>query len=93
LSAGAHVEAAADWGFGPAAFQIPWICAGAEVAFQLGASSISLPVGVGIAARFDPTGATPFDISTDLRPYVFLSFDSFRDAWKAARAGRQIVLR
>jgi hypothetical protein len=92
MSAGAHVEASADWGFGPAAFQVPWIYAGAEVVFQLGASSVNLPVGVGISARFDPTGGRAFDAWSDLRSYVFLSFDSFRDAWKVGRARHPIVL-
>jgi hypothetical protein len=87
MSAGVHVEAAADWDFGSADFQVPWICAGAEVTFLIGASGLDLPVGVGIAARFEATGTRSFDVGSDLRPYVFLSFDSFRDAWKAGRAG------
>jgi hypothetical protein len=92
VSAGAHVEAAADWGFGPAEFQVPWIYAGAEVVFQLGASSISLPVGVGIAARFDPTGVQAFDVMSDLRSYIFFSFDSFRDAARTRRAAARVLL-
>ena len=88
MSAGLHVEAAADWDFGPAGFQVPWICAGAEVTFLFGAVNLDLPVGIGLAARFDPTGTHRFDASSDLRPYVFLSFDSFRDAWAGLGTGR-----
>ncbi|OHD68629.1 MAG: hypothetical protein A2177_15190 [Spirochaetes bacterium RBG_13_68_11] len=93
VSAGVHVEAAGDWDLDPAAFQVPWISAGAEVALQIGVSNTDLPVGVGIAARFDPTGTRPFDVSSDLRPYVFLSFDSFRDAWKADGGRMRVQLR
>ncbi len=92
MSAGVHVEAAADWDLDPGAFQVPWICAGAEITFQIGVSSIDIPVGVGITARFDPTGVRAFDVSTDLRPYVFVSFDSFRDAWAAGRTGTRALL-
>jgi hypothetical protein len=81
VSVGAHVEVVADWDFDPAAFAVPWLCAGVEMVLQIGASGLDLPVGIGISARFDPSGALPFDIAADLRPYVFLSFDSFRDAW------------
>lgn len=80
LAAGVHVEAAADWDLDPSAFAVPWIYAGAEVVLQLGAGGLEAPVGIGVSARFDPTGARAFDIGGDLRPYFFLSFDSFRDA-------------
>ena len=80
------MEAAADWDFDPAAFQVPWIYAGAEIVFQIGASNLDLPVGSRHLRAFRSDGRTPFDVSTDLRPYVFLSFDSFRDAWNAATA-------
>jgi hypothetical protein len=92
MSAGIHVEAAVDWDFDPAAFQVPWISAGAEVTFQVGASNQDLPIGVGLAARFDPTGSRAFDLLSDLRPYFFLSFDSFRDTWAAGGAGAGVRL-
>ncbi|HSV92809.1 MAG TPA: hypothetical protein VLH81_07020, partial [Desulfobacterales bacterium] len=69
------------WDFEPEAFTVPWIYAGAEITLLFGASGLEAPVGIGVSARFDPTGARAFDIGGDLRPYFFLSFDSFRDAW------------
>jgi hypothetical protein len=92
MSTGLHVEAAADWDFDPAGFQVPWISAGAEVTFQVGAINQDLPIGVGLAARFDPTGTRAFDLLSDLRPYFFLSFDSFRDARAAGGAGAGVRL-
>jgi Tol biopolymer transport system component len=92
MSAGVHVEAVADWDFVPADFQVPWICAGAEVAFRIGVSSFDVPVGIGITARFDPTGTHAFDVMSDLRPYVFLSFDSFHDAWHGGPTGPRVQL-
>jgi hypothetical protein len=52
-------------------------------------------VGIGLSARFDPTGTHAFDVGADLRPYVFLSFDSFRDALGAGEfaTGRRSILR
>lgn len=85
MAAGVHIEAVADWDLDPAAFRVPWLCAGAELTLLFGASSVEIPIGVGLAARFEATGARAFDLATDLRPYVFLSFDSFRDALRAAR--------
>ncbi len=87
ISAGAHVEALAEWDFEPAAFAVPWICAGAEITLLFGASGLEAPVGIGVSARFDPTGSRAFDIGGDLRPYFFLSFDSFRDAWAGLGTG------
>jgi hypothetical protein len=92
MSAGVHTEAAADWGLTPGSFDVPWISAGTEVVFLLGASNQQLPIGVGISARFDPTGARAFDVASDLRVYTFLSFDSFRDAAKAGRFGPRVLL-
>jgi hypothetical protein len=88
MSAGAHVEVVADWDFDPASFAVPWIYAGAEIVLQVGASGLELPAGIGLSARFDPTGTRAFDVGADLRPYVFLSFDSFRDALGAGMALR-----
>ena len=81
MSTGVHVEAAADWDIGSAAFAVPWIYAGAEIVLKLGINGLDIPVGVGVSARFDPAGTRAFDFASDLRPYVFFSFDSFRDAW------------
>jgi len=94
MSAGLHVEVAADWDFDPASFQmVPWVYTGAEIIFQLGSSNLNLPLGIGFAARFDATGARSFDIGTDLRPYLFLSFNSLRDAWKVDADGAPTMLR
>jgi hypothetical protein len=87
-----HAEAAADWALAPPSFDVPWVCAGAELVFLLGASNVQLPIGVGVSARFDPTGARAFDLASDLRVYTFLSFDSFRDAAKAGRFGPRVLL-
>jgi hypothetical protein len=95
LGAGLHAEHVSGWGAAPAAF-LPGTAfyAGAELTLVLGYAGQSLPVGIGVAARIDAAAPASFDAARDLRPYLFLSFDSFRDwagaapAPAAAYAGR-----
>jgi len=92
MSAGLHAEAVADWELAPSSFEVPWVCAGAETVFLLDVFGLQIPIGLGVSARFDPTGDRAFDVTDDLRGYVFLSFDGFLDAAKAARPAPRHVL-
>ncbi len=78
IGAGVHLEAAGDWGGSPDSF-VPDqdLYAGAEVVLNLATGETSFPIGLGLSVQFDPRFATPFDPATDLRPYIFLSTDSF----------------
>jgi hypothetical protein len=86
IGGGAHIEAAADWNTAPAAL-VPdgYLYAGAELLFVLSVGEGIIPVLLGASLRFDPRFAVPFNWSTDIRPYVAISTDSF--AW-AARGTR-----
>jgi hypothetical protein len=62
------------------------IYAGVELVLMIAAGEQSFPVGVGVSIRFDPHLARPPDWATDLRPYIFLSnnsFAGFSRLWKA----------
>ncbi len=98
IGLGLHVEHASGWNLSPA-YLWPGTAfyAGVEITLLLGYAAESLPVGIGVAARIDPASAEVFIAARDLRPYLFLSFDSFRDAARAAaltqsRAGRPSAL-
>lgn len=75
IGCGFHVEAAADW----ASAFVPDqdIYTGVELVLNVSAGEEAFPVGIGLSFRFDPRFATPPDWATDLRPYIFLSTDSF----------------
>jgi len=92
MSAGLHAEAVADWELAPGSFGLPWVCAGAETVFLVDVFGLKMPIGLGVSARFDPTGGRAFDVMQDLRGYVFLSFDSFLAAAKAARPASRPLL-
>jgi hypothetical protein len=78
IGGGMHVEAAADWSPTPTALLFDRdIYAGIELVFVLSVGEATLPVLVGASVRFDPFFKTPLDWSTDIRPYVALSTDSF----------------
>ena len=53
------------------------IYAGVELVLNVSAGEQSFPVGLGLSFRFDPSFTTPPNWSADLRPYIFLSTDSF----------------
>jgi Tol biopolymer transport system component len=89
LGGGMHVEAAADWSPSTAAlFPDTYIYAGMELVFVLSVGEGEIPVLFGASVRFDPLLANPFDWSTDIRPYIVLSTDSFAGVGFAERAGR-----
>ncbi len=80
IGLGMHAEWGGEYGLAPAQF-LPdsAFFVGLEVILQLTAMNTEFPVGVGLAARID-AAAGGFDPARDLRPYLFYSFDSFRDA-------------
>jgi len=78
IGCGFHLETAADWAAAPASLVSDRdIYSGVELVLNVAAGERSFPVGLGLSFRFDPTFATPPNWTTDLRPYIFLSTDSF----------------
>lgn len=78
LGGGVHVEAAADWSPSPAVLASdPYLYAGMELLFVFSVGEGTVPVLLGASVRFDPRFAAPFDWSTDIRPYIVVSTDSF----------------
>jgi hypothetical protein len=80
LAAGFHVEAAADWGSTTTKFTPdPYLYAGVELVSLVGyyGGAGPLPIGIGIAARFDPTLRHAFTPLYDVGPYIFIGTDSF----------------
>ncbi len=58
---------------------------------EVAAGEQTFPVGLGLSFRFDPRFATPPDWGTDLRPYLFISNDSFDSTIFGARLRRAIA--
>ena len=78
IGGGVHVEAAADWSPTPADLLFDhYVYAGMELLFVLSMGEGTLPVLIAASVRFDPHFATPLDWTTDIRPYIALSTDSF----------------
>jgi hypothetical protein len=92
IGGGVHVEAAADWGPAPAALAFDgYLYTGTELLLVIAAGEGTIPVLFGASVRFDPRFQAPFDWSTDIRPYIAISTDSFAGAGPAGRAGRTPV--
>ncbi len=71
-----HAEARAD--FGAASFSVDRdVYLGGDLTAELVCGYIDLPLGIGLAARVDRISPSSFSPANDLRPYVFLGFDSF----------------
>ncbi len=89
VGCGFHLEAAVDWSTVPAAVVADRdIYTGFELVFDVAAGEQTFPVGLGLTFRFDPSFATPPNWGTDLRPYVFISNDSFAGTVFGARVKR-----
>ena len=85
LGIGVHAEWAGEFGVAPSFIQPDAeLYAGIELALQLTAGIQPFPVGVGLSARIRTDGGA-FDPAADLRPYIFFSVDSFRDAARPLR--------
>ncbi len=81
IGGGIHFEGTA--GFDPEKLNIimDYIYTGVELIFNVGTPVGGiLPLGAGVSIRFDPSFERTFNIYRDLRPYFFLSLDSFLDA-------------
>ena len=90
IGCGFHVEMAADWAAAPAVF-LPdhYLYAGAELVLNVAAGEASFPIGVGVSLRFDPRFAVSPNWAADLRPYIFVSSDSFASAVLGAVSVRE----
>ncbi len=92
VGCGFHIEAAADWSAAPAVVAADRdVYAGFELVVEVAAGEQTFPVGLGLSFRFDPRFATPPDWGTDLRPYLFISNDSFDSTIFGARLRRAIA--
>jgi hypothetical protein len=89
VGCGFHVEAAADWSTFPTTL-VPDddIYAGFELLLEVATGEQAFPVGAGVSIRFDPRFEAPPDWWTDLRPYIFISNDSFAGTIFGARVRR-----
>jgi len=75
-----HLEEGADFGPSPAALTVDRsFYAGFELVTLVGDQELfgPLPVGLGLAVKVDRSLAAPFNLATDLRPYLFIGSDSF----------------
>jgi len=76
-----HLEAAGDWKAFPATLQPDEdVYAGAEIVLDIAVGESFFPIGLGVAVKFDPRLVKPLNGETDVRPYVFISNDSFTDS-------------
>jgi len=75
---GLHVEGTADLDFTSAAFGIsPQAYVGVELTLRFAYGSYSVPLGLGLAAAISTTDPASFDPGRDIRPYMYVGFDSF----------------
>ncbi len=75
-----HLEEGADFATSPAAFTVDSsFYAGFELVSLVGDQELfgPIPVGLGLAVKVNRSLAAPFNIATDLRPYLFIGTDSF----------------
>jgi hypothetical protein len=78
MGAGLHVETLGDFQFKDEYFSFAkHIYLGSEFVFIVGLGEISIPVGVGVSFRINPENIKSFDLQRDIRPYLFLGFNSF----------------
>lgn len=92
IGGGVHVETAADWSPAPAALLFDqYVYAGLELVFVFSVGEGTIPVLVGASVRFDPRFAAPLNWSTDIRPYIALSTDSFAGVGLMNRVGQAPV--
>ena len=91
IGCGLHVEAAADWDAASRTFSPDSdLYAGAELVLNFGVGEGFFPAGLGIAVKFDPRFQTPVNVMTDVRPYLFLSTDSFAGNGLGARGVEKV---
>jgi Tol biopolymer transport system component len=90
IGCGFHLEMAADWAAAPAVL-LPdqYLYTGAEIVLMVAAGEQAFPVGLGVSFRFDPRFALPPNWAEDLRPYIFISTDSFAGTILGAVAVRE----
>ncbi len=89
-----HLEAAADWSAAPGTFTPDQdVYGGGELVLNLAVGEGQVPVGLGIAVKFDPRFQTPVNWATDLRPYVFVSTDSFASSGVPGRGSATLRLK
>jgi len=90
IGCGFHIEGAANWGASPTVFSPDQdLYAGAELLLIISAGERPFPVGFGVSFRFDPHFAIPVNLASDLRPYIFVSTDSFAGTIVGAQAVRK----
>jgi hypothetical protein len=80
IGAGFHVEALGNWQLKEEYFA--WenkIYTGCELSIIIGLGMWSIPVGVGVSFRLDPSFKQALDPASDIRPYLFFGFNSLFD--------------
>ncbi len=80
IAAGIHIAGAADWDPQTSTFTPDRsLYAGVELVSLIGyqAGGGTLPVGIGVSVRFDPSFTRPFDPLHDIGPYIFFDTNSF----------------
>jgi hypothetical protein len=81
IGAGIHVETLADFQFEEEYIAFDrHIFLGCEINLIIGLGMVSIPVGVGLSFRIDPTDIESFNADHDIRPYLFFGFNSFLNA-------------
>jgi len=81
IGAGLHVEMLADFNIDTRYFNPErYLYLGGELTLTIGLGMVSMPVGVGVSFRLDTSDIASFDPGQDIRPYIFLGFDSFLSA-------------
>jgi Tol biopolymer transport system component len=78
MGAGFHAEALADFDPERGSFNADrYVYVGCELTLTIGLGMVTLPMGAGVSARLDTIRIQSFDPARDIRPYLFLGFDSF----------------
>jgi hypothetical protein len=84
-----HAEGMGQWGIVPAqASAASKLFVGGDITLQIVYGMYAFPLGIGIAARIPTGSAGSFDLGNDLRPYLFIGFDSFASLAKQGQTFR-----
>jgi hypothetical protein len=86
---GVHAEGMGQWGATSGQTSVASkLFVGGDITFRLVYGLYTVPVGFGLAARIDTASPGSFDVANDLRPYLFIGFDSFGSLVKQGQSFR-----